>query len=143
VQRLHEKVLLLNHPETKALKSLLAASWDASLLVSTSGELPKAAGKLGEGDESDTDYHYFKDPSKTHPDYEKHEETGDGQGPLQPLQHSSGGDGKRRRGTAASPVSSVAARAARCQTALPTASKQTSSAQESAVQFNLCCCTGF
>jgi hypothetical protein len=126
VQRLHEKVMLLNHPETKAgcSQSALADSSDSSLLVSTSGILPRTTGKLDEGDEPDTDYYHFQTPSITCPDYERHEQTADGQGPLQPLHESSGG------GSAALSVSSAAARAARQKRA------GTEQASESAVRFD-------
>ena len=135
MQRLHNKVILLNHPETKKghSQSELAASSDASLLVSTSGELLKATGKLDEVDETDTEYFFFDSPSETNPDYEVHEETGERQGPMQPLQKSSVG------GSAALPASLAAARAARGRgdrrAARPTASKQTSSTPKSAVRF--------
>jgi hypothetical protein len=118
--------MLLNHPETKAgcSQSALADSSDSSLLVSTSGILPRTTGKLDEGDEPDTDYYHFQTPSITCPDYERHEQTADGQGPLQPLQESSGG------GSAALSVSSAAARAARQKRA------GTEQASESAVRFD-------
>jgi hypothetical protein len=130
VQRLHEKVILLNHPETKAGRSQseLADSLDSSLLVSTSGKLQMATGKLDEGDKTDTEYYHFQTPSNTCPDYERYEETGDWQGPLQPLQESSGGR------SAALPVSSAAARAARGQIKRPVR-EQASSPSESAVLF--------
>jgi len=142
VQRLHNKVILLNHPETNAgsSQSDLAASTDASLLVSTSGELLKVTGKLDEGDKTDTDFFCFETPSKTNPDYEEHEETKNSQGPLQPLQESSGGVSAASNSSlaalaAARAASGWARRGRRAVLPTASASKQTSSAPESAVRF--------